>query len=645
MQKATFRKDINGLRAVAVIAVILYHFGITAFGGGFVGVDVFFVISGYLMTEIITSRVEQKKFSLFDFYLSRATRIFPALIALCAILLILGWFYLPPSELKELAKQVKSSLLFYSNQKFMADAGYFDSASHEKWLLHTWSLSVEWQFYLVYPLFILGVLKLSKKNTVLICALALLAVASYIFSSLVAESKASLNFYSLGTRAWEMAVGGLVCLLAAKKPSTHSKYYLGLLGLALVILSSLFLKGGGKWPGISTIAPVLGCALVIWSASKLWLLENRAMQWCGKISYSLYLWHWPVVVTLVYFQLLEKSTWMLAGLLLTALLGTASYLLFEQAPQRRLKSTTPRKSFFALACAMVLIIGSAQVFRGTGFPSRTPAAIAVAENEAGNMNPRRRECMISSGVESPSCNYGGPGEIAAIVLGDSHADSAVTAVLEALPDKNLKVQEWSYASCPTIFGLNLVINDRQCREFNEWAAEKLNALDTKIPVIIVNRSSSYPMGDEGGTTHPQGAPYIYFSKPYDRATPEFLAEYKTHYIKTICEISKKRKVYLVRPFPEMPLNVPKLLSRKLMVSERAEVSISMDAYTKRHAVVFSAQDAAAEECGATILDSVAYLCDPATCYGSESGRPYYYDASHLSEFGNRRLIPMFQAVF
>lgn len=645
MQKATFRKDINGLRAVAVVAVILFHFGISGFSGGFVGVDVFFVISGYLMTEIITSKIHQNKFKLFDFYLSRAKRILPALIALCGILLVLGWLYLPPAELKDLSKQVKSSILFYSNQQFMADAGYFDTSSHEKWLLHTWSLSVEWQFYLIYPLFILGITKLFKNRGAIICALALLAIASYVFSSILAESKAAINFYSIGTRAWEMAVGGLICLLPARKPNDISRYCMGLMGLAIVVVSAMVIKGGGKWPGISTLAPVLGCALIVWSSSSLWLLENRIMQWFGKVSYSLYLWHWPVVVALVYFQLLDDSKWVLAGIALTLVLGAISYSIFEKAPQQTLNKSRPVKGFVSLLAGILIIIGSSQALKTNSLPRKIPETIAVAEREAGNMNTRRRECMISSGIASPSCNYGGTGEVAAIVLGDSHANAAVTAVVEALPDKSLKVQEWSYASCPTIFGLNLVVNDRQCREFNEWSSKKLSELDKKIPVIIVNRSSSYPMGDEGSPTHAKGAPYIYFSRPYDTPTPEFLAEYKEHYINTICEIAKDRKVFLVRPFPEMPLNVPKLLSRKLMVSDDASVFISMDSYKKRHAFVLSVLDAAAKDCGAVVLDSTSYLCDSEYCYGSESGRPFYYDASHLSEFGNRRLIPMFKTIF
>ena len=152
IQPKAFRHDINGLRAWAVVAVVLYHFGVPGFAGGFVGVDVFFVISGFLMTGIIISGLERGDFSLWGFYLARARRIIPALLVLCASLLILGWFWLPNADYKMLASHVCTAVAFVSNLKFWREAGYFDAASHEKWLLHTWSLSVEWQFYILLPL-------------------------------------------------------------------------------------------------------------------------------------------------------------------------------------------------------------------------------------------------------------------------------------------------------------------------------------------------------------------------------------------------------------------------------------------------------------------------------------------------------------
>lgn len=180
-----FRQDINGLRALAVLIVVLFHFGIPYAQGGFVGVDVFFVISGYLMTGIIVRRLETGKFSLLGFYLDRARRIIPALAALCGVLLLLGGLWLLPTEYRLLGKHVASSISFLSNAVFWLESGYFDLESHQKWLLHTWSLSVEWQFYLLYPLLLLGVFRLCRANTVrwLVLAATLLSFALSVYAS------------------------------------------------------------------------------------------------------------------------------------------------------------------------------------------------------------------------------------------------------------------------------------------------------------------------------------------------------------------------------------------------------------------------------------------------------------------------------
>lgn len=159
-----FRSDINGLRAVAVIAVVAFHFKVDFFKGGFIGVDIFFVISGYLMTRIIFSKLEKDRFSIVEFYLARARRVMPALLVVSSLVLILGWFYISPTDYKILGKHVTSSVLFLSNFTYWSEAGYFDSSSHEKWLLHTWSLSLEWQFYMGYPILIVLITRYFKNH-------------------------------------------------------------------------------------------------------------------------------------------------------------------------------------------------------------------------------------------------------------------------------------------------------------------------------------------------------------------------------------------------------------------------------------------------------------------------------------------------
>jgi peptidoglycan/LPS O-acetylase OafA/YrhL len=206
-----FREDINGLRAIAVIAVVLFHFNPSWMPGGFAGVDVFFVISGFLMTGIIFKGIEQENFSILKFYVARANRIIPALAVLCLILLVFGWFYLTPIDYKALGKHAGSSIRFLSNITYWRESGYFDSASHEKWLLHTWSLSAEWQFYIIYPLIIVIMRKFMSVK-VMRATFLLGTTLGFIFCIFVTYKWPNAAYYLLPTRAWEMMIGGIAYL-------------------------------------------------------------------------------------------------------------------------------------------------------------------------------------------------------------------------------------------------------------------------------------------------------------------------------------------------------------------------------------------------------------------------------------------------
>lgn len=297
-----FRPDINGLRAWAVIAVVLFHFGVPGFDGGFVGVDVFFVISGYLMTRIIATGLATGRFSLGAFYLARARRIVPALLLVCLAVLGVGWFFLPPFDFSRLGSQVLSAALFISNIRFSREGGYFDVAAHEKLLLHTWSLSVEWQFYLLLPLLLMVVFRLGRGPKWIPATLLLSFTASLLASVLSTPSAPTQAFYLLPTRAWEMVAGGLVyCLATRVELSALSRRALETLGLALIVASIALFDSNSPWPGWRALVPVLGAALVLWAArvDSVWT-GNWLAQRLGDSSYSIYLWHWPLVVLLGY---------------------------------------------------------------------------------------------------------------------------------------------------------------------------------------------------------------------------------------------------------------------------------------------------------------------------------------------------------
>ncbi|PTO85995.1 acyltransferase family protein [Vibrio splendidus] len=291
-----FRYDINGIRAIAILAVVIFHFNPLWLPGGFAGVDMFFVISGYLMTKIIFDSLANDSFSFARFYLSRIKRIYPALIFVCFSCLAIGYWVLSPIEYAQLGIHVGSSLAFISNIVYWKESGYFDPDSTTKWLLHTWSLSVEWQFYILFPIFVWCALKVLSKDivrwTIFICT-----ILSLILSSYASLRWQSASYYLLPTRGWELLAGSCIYLFPFSRMS--SSRLIEVFGLMLVILPLFIFNSHSIWPGYNAVLPVLGVCLILYSDMKeKSLLSNKFLQSIGLISYSLYLWHWPLLVFL-----------------------------------------------------------------------------------------------------------------------------------------------------------------------------------------------------------------------------------------------------------------------------------------------------------------------------------------------------------
>lgn len=659
-----FRQDINGLRALAVLIVVLFHFGIPYAQGGFVGVDVFFVISGYLMTGIIVRRLETGKFSLLGFYLDRARRIIPALAALCGVLLLLGGLWLLPTEYRLLGKHVASSISFLSNAVFWLESGYFDLESHQKWLLHTWSLSVEWQFYLLYPLLLLGVFRLCRANTVrwLVLAATLLSFALSVYAS---SRWASAAFYLLPTRAWEMLVGGIVCLFPLHWQPTprHAVLRRGLegLGFGLIIASVLLNRPADIWPGWLALLPVSGAALLVWSARQGSLLTaNPLSQWLGTVSYSVYLWHWPVVVVLNYLDKTSDPLWVGAGLLTSALLGAASFRWVE-TPSRHLglsSSTTAAVSHrpallqFAAMVGTVGVLG-AGVFALQGLPMRVSPVVRLAEQESLNKNPVRQACFLESGTQSPDCIVGGDGKtVRVIVLGDSHADASVGGVAAAIPPSQTGGALFlGYMSCLSIPGVHFKLGDQgyQCGDYLKTVFARLATAYRDVPIVVINRTSVYVWGHNEDTLDKFAGPLVSFDDlPLPRrADAAYLAGFKQRYVAAMCALAETHPVYLLQPIPEIGVDVPKTLARRLMRDPHAaEVTLDMADYQARHAFTLALMETTRQACPRIhLLDPTPYFCQDGTCFGSQQHRPLYYDNNHLSEHGNRRLTPLFRLMF
>lgn len=648
-----FRADINGLRAWAVLAVILYHFNVPGFSGGFVGVDVFFVISGYLMTGIVIKGLELGRFSVFEFYAARARRILPALVVLCLVLLGMGYFFLAPPDYRQLATHAISAAAFFSNMKFLSEAGYFDVASHEKWLLHTWSLSVEWQFYLLLPLVLMGVWRLRPDRYSLLAFTGIACLVSFAASVFITGSSASDAFFLLPTRAWEMLAGGFVFLVGRRMSSSNrGSGVLETLGFVLIVASIVIFDAASAWPGWRAIVPVLGAMLVIAPQREhsAWT-GHRIAQWLGDRSYSLYLWHWPVFVALAFVEQQDNVYAVAGGILLTLLLGHCSCKWIE-LPVRAHLGRLPRFQFWVgIGAVFTMTVAVALVIRGNdGLPGRLSSEVERVAAESANINPRRETCHASRGVESPSCVWGGGDAWRVIALGDSHTSAVVTAIAAAAGG-TAGVVQWSYSGCVYVLGLKFIPEvlarekkDYQCDGFVKWASARLGELPQEIPVVITNRYASQALGanENGGRS---SRPGVYFSTPHETADQLFFSEFSNAILQTACDAAKHRRVYLVRPIPEMGFDVPKVLSRRLAFGLKQDVSISRSEYLSRNRWVWEAQDEAARRCGVKILDPTTYLCDEARCYGSRDLRPLYSDDDHLSESGNKLLAPMFRQIY
>lgn len=282
-----FRHDINALRALAVIGVIVFHFNSSWLPGGFAGVDIFFVLSGYLMTSIIFRGLETEKFSLTKFLISRVNRIVPALTFLCIVLLLVGWFSLNPMDFKPLGMQVLSSVTFVSNIVYWMDSGYFHASSKEKWLLHTWSLSVEWQFYLIYPIVILicsRVLSLNITKKLIVVG----TLLSFIFSVYFSHNSPQAAYYLLPSRVWEMLIGGVVYLFPINIPKNIRRYATNA-GLVSIVFSYATFSSRLVWPGEYALIPVLGTCLILYAKDNTYKpFRNIVISSIGRWSYSIY---------------------------------------------------------------------------------------------------------------------------------------------------------------------------------------------------------------------------------------------------------------------------------------------------------------------------------------------------------------------
>lgn len=612
-----FRYDINGLRAWAVLAVVFFHFNLLGFTGGYAGVDVFFVISGFLMTKIITDGLlfSKNKFSLVQFYLFRARRIIPPLSFLCIILIILGYHILIGSQYRQLSIQAMAAVTFLSNFLFFRQAGYFDSLANTKWLLHTWSLSIEWQFYLILPIILFYTCKIYPRIFSIRIVVLVSALLSLLLSVVLTKYKPEFAFYMLPTRAWEMLAGGCVYLyldnLSFKKKYSQ---IMEVLGFFLICTSFFVFTKDTAWPGGFAIIPVLGASLIIAAKNNSLLTNNVLVQYLGNVSYSLYLWHWPIYVFIVYYELDQNYSYVMIALMATLMCAHLSYT-FIETPSRKLFRNKSDYASFAkvILFVSVFLMIPFYVYLQKGLVNPVTIKLYEITRETENKNPRELECNAlqkDNPQSPPECTYGGK-DIGIILLGDSHASALVLALEKALPNKRLHVLDWSILACPAMLkytgGPEFY---KKCVISNQAFLEKSRKLPRNIPLLMINYVNS-------------------------NENMEFA-----------CEIAKDRAVYMLRPTPYYVSHVPNTMAQNIL-RKKSEVRIKMSVqnYNKEQEAYLALQDEAAKKCGIKLLETLPYFCDNGYCYGDKEGKPLYYDEHHLSLRGADLLIPEFKKIF
>lgn len=395
------RRDIDGLRALAVLPVVLFHFGFNTFSGGFVGVDVFFVISGFLITSILFREISAQRFSFLDFWGRRARRILPALTVVVVVTLALGWLLLTAKDLSDLGRTIRYQSLFISNILFMREDGYFEPASDLKPLLHTWSLAVEEQYYIFFPLMMVLLMRYVRHWRWMLFAVLLV---SFGLNIVYIERRPEFAFFSLPTRAWELLCGAMLAVLPVAKhaPRLWVRQTVGLAGLAAVLLAVFTFDKSTVFPGWAALLPVLGTTALIWSGARGptlagQLLSLRPMVWIGLLSYSLYLWHWPIYVyanaiSIDGIQPLEALGWIALAVALAWL-----SLRFVELPFREKRVFASRNSVLVgglVSITALAVVGSA-IRSADGVPQRLSGkALEYAQSQ--EWNAGQMKCMHMS---------------------------------------------------------------------------------------------------------------------------------------------------------------------------------------------------------------------------------------------------------
>jgi peptidoglycan/LPS O-acetylase OafA/YrhL len=485
--RSEFRVDLNGLRACAVLLVVCFHFGIPPFSGGFVGVDVFFVISGFLMTRILA---DQDKIDVFGFYIRRILRILPALtitilttISITAILLLPGQFIVA-------AREAVYSELFVVNIYYAVNTGYFDPQAAQSWFLHCWSLAVEFQFYIFFPFYLIASRRISPKQGTVIGFL-LILVLSLSFAVFQTTANQLDAFFLPFSRIWEFVAGGLVERLQGP---IRYRSALAFCGLLMIAVSAVGFNEHMAYPGAWPLVPVTGAALVLWAESDLPLLRNRLLQTLGTNSYSIYLWHWPALLTARYLGLMGGAMGIVGLSIITFAISTVSYDSIEKPFRKTGGRVVP---LLGAALAAFVVVWVYLSVRDGGAPWRVPERVqAIMQNSDFPKNDwRYHACFLDPDeavqIFKKDCFDKPSGRSILFVWGDSTAAALYPGIAHSKWAQNYQIDQATSSSC-SVWSLTADAALPNCHDIREYSREFVLRQKPEVIVLSTARNSYGP---------------------------------------------------------------------------------------------------------------------------------------------------------
>lgn len=644
-----YRRDIDGLRAVAVLPVVLNHADLPGFGGGFVGVDIFFVISGFLITGILAEEIEAGRFSILRFYERRARRILPALMVVLAACLVGGWFLLSPERYESLGKSTLATLLFSSNLWFWQEAAdYFAADVKLQPLLHTWSLAVEEQFYLFFPILLWVIARLRAGWIGIVAAL---SAASLLLSVWMTTTTPIANFYLMPTRIWELGAGALLALGAFPRSLSRFSEVIGWLGLGLILTSMALITEHTPFPGLAALGPVLGATLLILAgagagsgASR--LLSLRPLVWIGLLSYSLYLWHWPILVaakTALDTPDLGFGT-ALACVLASILAAWTSWRWVER-PFRKPRAQggfSGRQILgFSGAATVCIMTCAAVILSQRGVVGQFPPERTAAYKRAIRTSSFHKACM-NLPENAPPCRIGSPEATPdTVIWGDSHAGALLPGFDDWLRAKGHGALAFTKSGCVPLLGVARAdkSDDHDCDDYNAGVLAAITSVPAIREVILVGRWAFYTEGtrNEGGE----------FAILTESGKSPIGIEDNARLVadgldRLLTDLTARGIVVrIIASIPEIGRDVPSMLISGDPQDWQAQVP-DRAAYDARNKRTNEILERASTRKGVVLHRPAGIMCKGA-CTVQLEGEALYRDDDHLSVAGARWLVPQLMA--